>query len=66
MLQRKVQLEGNHCGSKGNNYQKKQKEIAYNLRDFFSSSKENSYDGKHDLDNESPFYSIDFNFYNQN
>lgn len=43
---------------------KKQKEIAYNLRDFFSSSKENSYDGKHDLDNESPFYSIDFNFKN--
>tara|TARA_B100001142_G_scaffold292479_1_gene311368 strand:+ start:565 stop:1134 length:570 start_codon:yes stop_codon:yes gene_type:complete len=42
----------------------KQKKIAYNLKDVFSDFKENSYDGLHDLDNESPFYSIDFDFTN--
>ena len=43
---------------------KKQKKIAYSLRNVFSDFKENSYDGLHDLDNESPFYSIDFDFNN--
>ncbi len=41
-----------------------QKNIANDLRDVFFDFKENSYDGVHDLDNESLFYSIDFNFKN--
>ena len=41
---------------------KKQKEIANELRKIFSGFEENSYDGIHDLDNESLFYSVDFNF----
>ena len=41
---------------------KKQKEIADDLRNVFSEFEENSYDGIHDLDKESLFYSVDFNF----
>ena len=47
-----------------NKCKKKQEKIAYSLKEVFSDFKENSYDGLHDLDNESPFYSIDFDFKN--
>ena len=47
-----------------NTCKKKQKKISYSLRNVFLDFKENSYDGLHDLDNESPFYSIDFDFKN--
>ena len=55
-------------GLEGMNYtdfspcKKKQKEIAYNLRNVFSDFEEDIYGGIHDLDNESLFYSVDFNF----
>ena len=41
-----------------------QKNIANDLRDVFFDFEESSYDGVHDLDNESLFYSVDFNFKN--
>ena len=42
----------------------KQKDIANDLRNVFFDFEEDSYEGIHDLDNESLYYSVDFNFKN--